>query len=163
MDPQGAFGESGPAKLRRGGRGACEERAGPDRYDDVVWEEPPELLGAFEEERLGSFGVVRAEGEVDEAPALLVGEARAEPIDLVVSPIDADDGRTVCGGPGDLAFVGRRRDEDERAKPVARRGRRDRAREIAGGRARDRVEPELDRPRERDGHRPVLERERRIA
>src|SRR5207245_8982032 len=110
-----AFGESGAAELGRGGRGAREERAGPDGHDDVVGEAPSELLSSLEEERLGPFGVIRAEGEVDEAPALFVGETRAQPIDLVVGPVDTDDARAVRGGTCDLALVGRRRDEDERA------------------------------------------------
>ena len=163
MYPEGAFGESGAAELSCGGRGAREKRAGPDGHDDVVGEAPSELLSGLEEERLGPFGVIRAEGEVDEAPALFVGETRAQPIDLVVGPVDADDGRAVRGGTRDLALVGRRGDEDERAQTIARRGSRYRASEVAGGGAGDRVEPELERSCERDGDGPVLERERWVA
>src|SRR5207247_9396644 len=161
--PEGAFGESGAVELSCGGRGAREQRAGPDGHDDVVGEAPSELLSGLEEERLGPFGVIRAEGEVDEAPALFVGETRAEPIDLVVAPVDADDGRAVRGGTRDLALVGRRGNEDEGAQTVATRGSRDRAGEVAGGGARDRGERELERSSERDADGPVLERERWVA
>src|SRR5205823_8210737 len=51
----------------------------------------------------------------------------------------------------------------EGAEPVTRGCCRDRAREVAGRRARDRVEPELERARERDGDGSILERQRRVA
>ena len=52
MDAQGAFfDEAGPAKLRGRGRGAREERARPDRYDDEIGQAPSELLGGLEEEQ----------------------------------------------------------------------------------------------------------------
>src|SRR5207237_4164743 len=117
-----AFGEAGAAELRGGGRGPREERARADWDDDMLGQAPSELLSGLEEEGLGPFGVVRTEGEVDEAPALFVGETRAQPIDLVVRPVNADDGRAVRGGTRDLALVGPRGDEDEGAQTVARGG-----------------------------------------
>src|SRR5439155_23891416 len=87
VDAEGAFfDEAGTAELRGRGRGTREERAGPDRYDDVVRKPPPELLCALEEERLRPFGVVRAEREVHESPPLLVREPGTQPVELVVRP-----------------------------------------------------------------------------
>ena len=164
MDAErGVVDESRLSQLRRRGGGTGEKRAGSDRHNDVIRQPPVELLGALEQDRLRSLRVVRAQREVDEAPAFLIGEARAEPVDLVVRTEHADHGGAVRGRAGDLSFVGRRGHKDERAEPIARRRGGDRAREVAGRCAGDRVEPELEGASERDGDRPVLERERGIA
>src|SRR5262249_2098430 len=55
------------------------------------------------------------------------------------------------------------RNEDVRLQPALRGVRRHRVREVAGGRARDGVEAELARLRDRDRHHAVLERPRRVT
>ena len=155
--------QPGRSQLRRGRRGPREQRARTDRHDDVIGQAPPELFGALEEKRLRTLGVVGPQREVHEPPALLVGETRAQAIHLVVGAAHSDHGRAVRGGARDLALVGRRGNEDERAKPVARGGRGHRAREVSGRRARERIETELERAREGERHRTVLERQRGIA
>ena len=82
-----------------------------------------ELFDNLVGQRLGAFGVVRPEVEVHEPPAFVVREPRAEPIDLVVRAVHANDRRAIRRGAGDLPFIGRRGHEHDRAKPVARRGR----------------------------------------
>ncbi len=67
---------------------------------------------------LGALGVVRAQVDVGEAPAVLVGHLRAQAVDVVVVAADGDDARPVDRGAGDLAGLEVVGNED-----VARRGR----------------------------------------
>ena len=149
--------EARRAQLIRGGRLTREQRTGSDRNDDVVGERPSELLGAFEQDRVAALGVIRAQREVHEAPAVLIGEAAAETIHRVIRTLHSNDRGAICRGARDLSGLDVRGHEHKCAKTVARCGSRDGPGEIAGGRAGDRVEPELDRARERDGHGPVFE------
>src|SRR5207247_1760665 len=88
---------------------------------------------------------------------------RAEAIHLVISTEHANHGRAVRGRARDLSLVGRRGDKDKGAQPVARGGRRDRSGQVSCRRARDRVEAELERPREGGRDRATFERERWIT
>src|SRR5688572_12653263 len=58
--------------------------------DRVLGELPAELLGDFEAVGLGAFGVVGSEVDVDDGPAVLVGDLGAESVDVVVGAADAD-------------------------------------------------------------------------
>ena len=75
-----------------------EHRARRDRPDEDVRQAPAELLGDLERDRLAALRVERPEVDVDERPALLVGDLEAEPVDVVVRAVDADDGRAVARG-----------------------------------------------------------------
>ena len=80
-----------------------QQRAAGDRRDDVLRESPAELLGDLEAGGLRAFGVVRAQVDVREAPAVLVRHLRAQPVHIVVVAADGDDARAVDGRAGDLA------------------------------------------------------------
>ena len=56
--------------------------------DHVLRQPPAELLDDLEAERLGALGVVGAQVDVGEAPAVLVGDLRAEAVDVVVVAAD---------------------------------------------------------------------------
>ena len=96
-------------------------------------------------------------------PALLVGDLEAQPVDVVVGAVDPDDRRAVAEGVLDLGRLEVGRDEDEGTEPGGRGGCGGRAGEVAGRRAGERVEPELDRPGGRDRDDAVLEARGRVA
>ncbi len=121
------------------------------------------MLGDLEGEGLAALGVERAEVDVDEGPALLVGDLEAEPVDVVVRAVDADDGRAVAQGVVDLGGLEVRRDEDEGTQPERGRGGRGGAGEVAGGGAGERVEAELDGSGRGDRDDAVLEAECRVT
>ena len=60
----------------------------------------------LERDRLAALGVERAEVDVDEGPALVVGDLEAEAIDVVVGPVDATGPTTTSGDrqPSDSAI-----------------------------------------------------------
>src|SRR6202050_4810891 len=70
-----------------------------DGHDHVVGGLPAQLLGDFEGERLGALGVIGAHVDVDEGPArALAGQLGAEPVDVVVRPLDRDHGASIDRG-----------------------------------------------------------------
>ena len=142
---------------------AGDHRARRDRGHDDVGEPPAERLGDLVGERLAALGVVRAEVDVDRAPAELVGDLEAQAVDVVVGAVDRDDRRAVGERMLDLRRLEVGRHEHVRGQARGRRGRRGRAREVAGARAGERIEPEGERLRRRDRDRAVLEREGRVA
>ena len=156
--------EPGVDELLEAARDLREQRARGDRRDDAVGELPAELLGRLVRERLGALGVVRAHVDVDERPALaLARDLGAEPVDGVVVAAHADDLRAVGAGGEDLLRLEVGGDEDVGGQPGVRGVGRDGAGEVAGRRAGDGVEAELDRARERDRDDAVLERVRRVG
>ena len=142
---------------------AGDHRARRDRGHHDVGEPPAERLGDLVGERLAALGVVRAEVDVDRAPAELVGDLEAQAVDVVVGAVDRDDRRPVGERVLDLGRLEVGRHEHVGGQARCRRGRRGRAGEVAGARAGQRVEPEGERLRRRDRDRAVLERERRVA
>ena len=64
---------------------------------------PSELLDDFEPHRLGAFGVVRAQVDVDEAPAIPIRHLRAQAIHIVVVARDGQDRRVEDRGSEQLA------------------------------------------------------------
>ena len=62
----------------------ADQAAAGHRADDVLRRPPAQLLGDLEADRLRALGVERPQVDVDEAPAVLEGDLRAEAIDLVV-------------------------------------------------------------------------------
>ena len=60
------------AQLAQSADDARQQRAAGDRRDEVLRIAPAELLDDFEAHRLRAFGVVRAQVDVDEAPAVAV-------------------------------------------------------------------------------------------
>ena len=73
----------------------ADQAAAGHRADDVVGQTPAELLGDLVADRLRALGVVRPQIDVDEAPAVLEGDLRAEAIDVVVVAVDAHEPRAV--------------------------------------------------------------------
>src|SRR5262249_50671964 len=123
---------------------------------------PAKLLCNLEGEGLAAFGVIRPQIDVDEGPAELIGDLGAQAIHVVVVAVDRDEGWLVDRRAEDLPLLQVGRDEDAGADAGAGSVRRDRASEIAGRGAGERVEAQLDRLRAGHRYRPVLEGERRI-
>src|SRR5579884_3840833 len=139
-----------------------EKRARGDGRDDVVWRAPAKLLGDLEGQGLASFGVVGAEIDVDECPAILIRDLGAEAVDVIVVSVDGNDRRLVDGGPEDLSLLEVGRDEDTGTQTGARGVRGDGAGKITRRCASKRVETELDCPGAGDRDRVIFEGVRRI-
>ena len=107
-----------------------------ERHDDLIGRAPAELFADLEGQRLGAFGVVRAQVHVDEGPVGVFGDQLdAEPIDVVVVALDAEHRAPEDRRHGDLGLLEIGRD-DGHARPANGRGvGRDRRREVAGRRA----------------------------
>ena len=133
------------------------------RHHDVVGRPPAELLDDLVAVGLGALGVVRTEVDVDERPAVLVGDLGAEAVDLVVGALDLDEGRIVDERRHHLARLEIGGDEDVRLEAGLGRVRGHRVGEVARRRAGDRVVSKLLRLRQRDRDDAVLERPRRMA
>ena len=138
-------------------RHAGEHRARCDRADDHVGRSPAERLGDLVRERLGAFGVERPQVDVDEAPARLVGDLEAQPVDVVVGPVDRHDRRAVGERVVDLGRLEVGRDEDVGGQPDGGRGGRGGPGQVAGGGAGEGLDPEVDGARGGDRDRPILE------
>ena len=139
-----------------------EQRAAPDGDDHVIRGLPAQLLGGLEREGLGPLGVEGPDVHVGEGPRTLRGDLGTKPVDVVVAPVDRDHVATEDGRAGDLRRLEVCRDEDVALEtcPSGRRG--NRVREVAGRRARQRLQPEFERLGQGDGHDAVLERVRGI-
>ena len=125
---------------------------------------PAELLGDLVADGLGALGVEGPEGDVDEAPVLVLErDLAAEPVDVVVVALDRDQRAAVDRGVDGLAVLEVVRDEYDGADAGASRRRRDRAGEVAGRRAGHRGQPEGVRCGHGDRDDAVLERVRRVA
>jgi hypothetical protein len=90
--------------------------------------------------RLRALGVIGAQVDVDERPAVLVADLAAETIDVVIVAADRDRPRAVDSGADDLPLLDVIGNEDEAAQAGARRMRRDAVGEVAGRRTRNGVE-----------------------
>ena len=117
------------------------------------------MLGDFEAHALRAFGVIRAQVHVHESPAVFARDLGAEPVDLVVRAVDADDVRAIDERAEHLALL-----EVGRNEHVALQARRrgvggDGIREVAGRSAGDDLEAELARPAQRHGDHAILEGE----
>ena len=98
-----ALDQADGAELLEALEDARQQRAAGDRRDDVLREAPAELLGDLEAVGLRALGVVRAQVDVGEPPAVLVRHLRAQPVHVVVVAADGDDVRPIDAGAGDLA------------------------------------------------------------
>ena len=137
-----------------------DQRTAGHRADDVVGQAPSELLGDFEADGLRSFSIVRTQVDVDEAPAMLVGDLRAETVDLIVVAGDAHDLRAEHVGPENLCGLEIGGDEDPGLQSFARGVCGDGVGQVSGRRTRDGVEAEGFRLRQRDGDDAVFEAQR---
>src|SRR6266852_3354958 len=72
-----------------------QQRAAGHGNDNVVGQTPAKLLGDFKADRFRAFGVIGAQIHVHKSPVMLVGDLRAEAVDLVVVPGDAYDSRAI--------------------------------------------------------------------
>ena len=144
-----------PVDLRQQG-------AARDRHDDVIGQAPPELLGRLEPEGLRALRVVRAHVHVHERPRQRLRDLGAQAVHVVVVPLHRDDLRAVGLGREDLRALEVVGDEHVARHPGVRGVRGGGVREVAGGRAGERLEPE--RPRHRRRHRDdaILERVRGV-
>src|SRR4051794_26243590 len=106
---------------------------------------PPELLGDFEAQRFRAFGVVRPDVDVDKRPLKGIGYFGAEPVDIIVVPLDPDDVRVVDTGADDFTALEVRGNKDKSAKVRFGAIRRDGARQISCRGAGHRVETQLTR------------------
>ncbi len=79
-----------------------QQRAAGDRRDEVLRITPSKLLDDLEPHRLRAFGVVRAQVDVDEAPAVPIRHLRAQPVHIVVVAGDGENRRPEDGRPEQL-------------------------------------------------------------
>ncbi len=128
-----------------------QERAAGDRRHDVLRVAPAELLDDLEPHRLRALGVVRPQVDVDEAPAVAIGHLRAQAVHIVVGAGDAENGRLEDGGAEHLAGFEIVGDEDVAFEPEPGGVRGDAVGEVAGRRAGQDLESQLDGAR--GGHR----------
>ena len=135
-----AIEQADPSQLLEGFGSLCEQGAGGDGNHEMVGCPPAELLHDLERQRLAAFRVKGAEVDVDDRPAVNVGELDAQPVDIVVGAVDLDDGRAVSAGGANFARLQAGRNEDQGAKSGARGVGRHRAGEVSGGGAGERVE-----------------------
>ena len=92
---------------------------------------PAELFGDLERVGLGAFGVVGAQVDIREAPAVLIRHLRAQPVHIVVVAAHGDDARVVHAGAGHLARLEIVRDEDGARQAQTRGVRGDASGEVA--------------------------------
>ena len=140
-----------------------DQRAARHGDDDVRRQPPAELLGDLVGVALGALGVERAEVDVDEPPAVLAGDLRAQPIDVVVGPFDADDARAVDAGAEDLGRLEVVGDQDHGGQASGGGLGGGGVGQVPGRRAGDGADAELERLRDGDRDDAILERERRVA
>ena len=152
--------EANLTQLAKPADDARQQRAAGDGRHQVLRVAPSQLLDDLESERLRSFRVVRAQVDVDEAPAIPVRHLRAEPIHIVVIAGDGENRRIEDRGPEQLAGFEVVRDEHAAvdAEPCGMGG--DAVRQVAGRGAREHVESELDGARRRHRDDAVLVGER---
>ena len=158
-----ALGEADFGELAEAAEDARQQRAARHRRHDVVRIAPAELLDDLEAHRLGAFGVVGAQVDVDEAPAVAIGHLRAQPVHVVVVAGDGENRRPIDGRAEELARLEVVGDEDAALEAEARRVRRDAVGEVAGRRAGEHLEAQLDGARGRHRHDAVLVRQRRMV
>src|SRR6185436_3944189 len=94
--------------------------------------------------------------------AVAVAHLRAQPVHVVVVAGDGEDGRVEDGRPEQLARLEVVGDEHAALDAEARGMRCDAVREVAGGRAGEHLEPELQRAGRRHRHDAVLVGQRRV-
>ena len=70
----------------------ADERAAGHGADDVIGQAPAELFGDLVALGLRALCVVGTQVDVDEAPAVLIGDLGAEPVDVVVVAVDRGPG-----------------------------------------------------------------------
>ncbi len=117
------------------------------------------LLGDLVANGLGTFSIVRAKVDVDEAPGVFVSDLGAEAVDVVVVSIDADEAGPVDLGVEDLGGLEVGWDEDGGLEAEASGLGGDGVGEVAGGGAADDIEAESLRVGEGDGDDSILEAE----
>src|SRR5439155_11128218 len=83
--------------------------------DGVLRQRPAELFGDLKTVRLGAFGVIRAKVDVDDRPAVLVGNLGTQAVDIVIVAADADHGRPEDELPENFALLQIVRDHDKAA------------------------------------------------
>ena len=133
-------------------------RAGGDRDHDLVGQPPAELLGDLVAQGLGALGVVGADVDVDERPALLLaGDLGGELVDVVVVAVHGDERVGVDRGVDLLGLLEVARDEDDGLDAGAGAGGGDRVGEVAGRAGRRRPCVELAGRAQRAGDDAVLE------
>ena len=136
-----------------------QQRAAGHRDDGVAREFPTKLLGDLEAHALRAFGVIGTQVDVHEAPAVFAGDLGAEPVDLVVSAVDADDIRAINERAEHFALLEIGGNEDV-ALQAGRGGvGGDGIGEVAGGGAGDDLEAEFPRAAQRHGDDAILEGE----
>src|SRR5437867_7038039 len=66
---------------------------------------PAELLGDFEPMGLGALGVIGAQVDVDEGPAIFIADFSAQPIDVIIVAFDGYRFWTINGRADDFALL----------------------------------------------------------
>src|SRR5262249_58275916 len=93
VDLEIAVDEPEVAELAERLRHLGQDRPAGDRHDDVLRQPPAELLGDLEAVGFRALGVVRPYVDVDERPAVLVGDLAAQAVDVLLVAAGPDPAR----------------------------------------------------------------------
>src|SRR5262245_37707604 len=139
-----AVDESDLSELPQSAGNPWQQRAAGDRRYDVIGVLPAQLLDDLKSHRLRAFGVVRAQVDVHEAPAVAVRHLRAEPVHIVVIAVDGVNRRAEDRRTENLSLLEVVGNEHAAFEAETRRVRRDAVGEVTGRRTGDDLEPEFD-------------------
>src|SRR5689334_1482586 len=67
------------------------------RQHDVLRQPPSKLFDQLKAERLGAFRVIWAQVDIDEGPAILVGDFATQSVDVIIIATNYDDLRAING------------------------------------------------------------------
>ena len=101
------------------------------------------MLGDFEANSFRTFRVIGTQVHVNESPVSLIGDLRAQAIDLVVASGNAYQLRAKNLRAQNLRGLEISRDENYSLEAIARRLRRHRVGQVSGGRAGDGIETKI--------------------
>src|SRR5262245_20781299 len=142
---------------------ARQQRPTRNRRDEMVGISPSQLLHDLEPHRLGAFGVVRAQVDVHEAPAVTIGNLSAEPVHVVVVPGNGEDRRSKDRGAEQLPCFEIVGNEHAALEAKPRRVSGHAVGEVSGRRTGEHFEAEFHGARGRDRDDAILVRERRMV
>ena len=158
-----ALGQPDFRELAEAAEDARQERSARDWRHHVIRITPSELFDDLEAHGLGAFRVVGAKVDVDETPAIPIAHLRAQPVHIVVVAGDGEDRRPIDRRTKELARLEIVGDKHTTLDAETRGVRRDAVGEVAGRRASQHVEAQLESASRGYRHDAVFVRQRRVV